>query len=377
MSDIKIPYVEIRNLNSRNILGIIEGAEIFFEYASKGAGAFEIYCRSNINSQKLLKKDNLVTLPNAVDEVEDNVWLIEKVQKTNDETGGRFIIATGREAKVLVNRRIVRYATVLTKGNNLVTEVRDKLFKPNLISPTVTSRRLDGFTFGSSSVVKTIEDTTQVTWENLFDYTEELFEKYGISSKLRLNKTTKQFIYTIYEGSGKQNIVFSPANENLLSSDYVADYTNYKTSVIVGGEESKDEAGNDTGIRTVIEIASVETGYARREVFIDAKDLQKEYEDENGEKQTMSTADYNAALKERGLEKQAIEHNAVITFNGNIDTTSSRYKYGRDYYLDDIVTIRDEFENISVPVKVLKFTRVQNDEGYNEYFESEEVGNVE
>lgn len=374
----QIPYVEIRDLNTRNILGVIEGAEIFFEYAAHGVGAFEIYCSSTPNSRRLLVKDNLVTLPNAVSENEDNVWVINKVQKTNDETGGRFIIASGTEAKSLVNRRIIRYTTVLNKGKNLVSEVKEKLFNPNLISPKTENRRLGGFVFGSSSISKTIEDTTQVSWGNLFDYTEEFYLKYNVAAKTRLNKSSKEFVYTIYEGEDKHNkVIFSSANENLLSSEYVEDYANYKTSVIVGGEVGKDENGNETGVRSVVEIPSAETGYARREVFIDARDLQSEYEDENGEKQTMSTADYNSALKERGLEKQVAEHSAEITFNGDIDTTSTRFKFGVDFYLCDIVSIRNDYEKKNVPVKVVKFIRVQNDDGYKEYFESEEVGNVE
>lgn len=376
--EIKIPYIEIRDINTRRILGIIEGAEVFFEYALREAGAFEIYCRSTPQTRKLLVKDNLVTLPSTADEEEDNVWIIDKIETTNDSTGGRFIIASGTEAKSITNRRIVRYATVLKKGVALVTEVRDKLFVPNVISPQNANRKFNGFVFGSSDVALKINDTTQVTWDNLFDYTEALYLKYDCASKLRIDKTERTLIYTIYKGEDKRKrIIFSQANENLLSSVYVADYTNSKTSVFVGGEAEKDEEGNETGIRTVIEVTSTETGFNRREVFIDARDLQSEYEDEDGTTHTMSTAEYQAALKERGLEKKAEEHSGEVTFNGDVDTTNRRYQFGKDFYLGDIVTIRDEDEKKSVPVKVLKFTKVQNGEGYKEYFESEEVENVE
>lgn len=390
MSNVQIPYVEIRDLNTRNILGIIEGAEIFFEYAYREAGDFEIYCRSTPNSRRLLVKDNLVTLPSSANETEDNVWIINKIEKTNDSTGGRFLVATGKEAKTLVDRRIIHCTTVLNAGKSLVTEVRDKLFEPNAISPKDEKRKLDGFVFGASTVDTTITETTQVTWDNLYEYTETLYIQYVCAAKLRIDKTAGKLIYTIYKGEDKSGrVVFSQANENLLSSDYIADYTNFKTSVFVGGEDPSEEGGvaledeelkidvSGSTLRTVYELPSVETGYDRREVFIDARDLQREYEDENGDKQTMSEEEYEAALKQRGLEKKADEHSAEVTFTGDIDQTSQRYKFGRDYGLGDIVTNRDEDEKKGIPVRVLKFVKVQNSEGYKEYFESEEAGNVE
>ena len=381
-SAIKIPYVEIRDRNTRKILGIIEGAEVYFYDALRGAGKFEIYCRSTPNSRKLLVKDNLVTLPSTVEKEEDNVWIIEHIDKTNDSTGARFITATGREAKILLNRRIIRYTTVLNKGEKLVDAIRDKLINPNAINPITAKRKLEGIIFGASDVDIKIQETTQVTWDNLFDYTETLLTQYDCAAKMRIDKTAGTLIYTIYKGEDKSGkVVFSQANENLLSSEYVADYTNYKTSVIVGGEEETetDENGNEvkTGVRTVIEIPSTETGYDRREVFIDANDLQSEYEDENGEKQTMSTTEYQAALMQRGLEKKVEEHSASAAFQGEIDTTSKRYKFGKDYGLGDLITMRDEDEKKSVIVKVLKRARVQNGEGYAEEFESEDIENVE
>lgn len=379
---IKIPYVEIRDRNTRKILGIIEGAEVFFYEALRGVGDFEIYCRSTPNSRKLLVKDNLVTLPSTVENEEDNVWIIENIEKTNDSAGARFITATGREAKILLNRRIIRYTTVLKKSESLVGAIRDKLINPNAINPKTANRKLDGLIFGASDVVIPIQEETQVTWDNLFDYTETLLMQYDCAAKLRIDKKAGTLIYTIYKGEDKSGkVLFSQANENLLSSEYVADYTNYKTSVIVGGEEETetDASGNEvkTGVRTIVEIPSTETGYDRREVFIDANDLQSEYEDENGEKQTMSPTEYQAALMQRGREKKVEEHSANVAFQGVIDTTSKRYKFGKDYGLGDLITIRDEDEKKSVIVKVLKRTRVQNNEGYAEEFESEDIENVE
>ena len=108
--DIRIPYIEVRN-KSRDIIGIIEGAEIFFEYNYHGCGEFEIYCRATQNNLALLQKDNYVTLPINADtnayqiETNCNMWVIEKLERANSRTGGRWITATGREAKQIVDYR--------------------------------------------------------------------------------------------------------------------------------------------------------------------------------------------------------------------------------------------------------------------------------
>lgn len=375
--DIRIPYVEVRDKN-RDIIGIIEGAEIFFEYNFHGCGEFEIFCRATPNNLALLQKDNYVTLPINADttayqiETNCNMWIIEKIQRNNSRTGGRWITASGREVKQIVDRRIVKNTSILNANKNLVSEIKTKLFNPNLISPSDTARKIDGFVFAESEVDSVVADDTQVTYDNLFDYTEEVYKKYGIGAKLRFRRDTKEMIYTIYKGEDRSSVlVFSRGNENLLSTNYVEDWTAYKTGGMVGGEE--DET---TKIRKVITLTDTATDIDRREVFVDARDLSSKYE-ENEQTLEYAPAVYEAMLKERGLEKISAENNKKIEFAGEIDVTNDRYRFNFDYYLGDVVKIRDDDFGTEILVRVSKFIKVQNDEGYKEYFEYETYGEVE
>lgn len=393
--DIRIPYVEIRDETTRELIGIIEGAEIFFEYNFHESGTFEIYCRATDQCIELLKKDRYVTLPINADSVDhlieqdSNIWVIQKIQKTNDATGGRWIIASGKEAKQIVDKRIIRNTAKLDK-NDISTEVRTKLFEPNLLKPSDAKRLINGFVFTENMVGVNITQDTQVTYDNLFTYTEELYKAYGVGAKLRFNRDTKQMIYTIYKGDDRSNeIVFSQGNDNLINSDYTEDWAEYKTSALVGGEEKEEEryeTNPTTGetIRTYKvtkrTLTMVEDGSAdinRREVFVDARDLQSSYEEEVGSLTITHEYDiedeYKPMLQARGKEKLASENNVIREFNGEIDTVNNKKTFNIDYYLGDKVKIRDDDIHQEIVVRISKFVKVQNSEGYKEYFEYEEM----
>ena len=384
-----IPYVEIRSSATRQIIGIIEGAELEFNYAWNGCGDFEIYCRATKNNLELLKNGNYVTLPNEIDYTDDtgdycNIWRIQKIQRQNDRIGGRYIIASGKEAKCIVGNRIVRKPATTLKGN-LREQVYNKLFVPNIIEPTIYSdlstydnRKIDNFYFSGNAVDRTIENDTQVSYANILEYTEELYATYNCGAKLRLNRKDLGLYYEIYVGTDRSNrVVFSQANENILSTDYVEDKTNYKTYVLVGGEgEGVDRKVLSIEILGKQNDLVDENGYTkdvdRYEVFVDANDITSTYRTTNASGEEVDAkytdAEYNQFLKARGYEKQSSEYSVVESFDGEVDITNNKYKFNEQYYLGDLVKIRDNDFGNEKRVQITKFTRVQNMEGYKEYF---------
>lgn len=400
--DIVIPYVEIRN-KSRELIGIIEGAEIYFEYNFHGSGEFEIYCRATEENIALLKIDNYVTLPVNADstigliEKNSNMWIIEKIHRNNSKTGGRWITASGREAKQILDRRIIPRTQTLKNTKSLVEQIKTDLIEPNMCGTYIDNngeykyREVEGFSVGYTDKAQYvyINDETQVSYANLFDYVEELYLTYGMGGKLRLNRADNKMLYTIYKGEDKTNsIVFSIANENLLSNDYTEDWSTYKTYALIGGAELEagtylDTNGDTVNVPTILRLKSTVdlssdidnplSDIDRREVFVDAKDLAVKVEDTEKTIYPLNdqNSNYYLMLKERGRYKLASESNKKVEFDGEIDVTNEKYKFNTDYYLGDIVSIRDDDIGKSFPVRVSKFVKVQNDEGYREYFEYE------
>lgn len=90
------------------------------------------------------------------------------------------------------------------------------------------------------------------------------------------------------------------------------------------------------------------TGLARRELFIDARDLQSQQQDGAA----MNPEQYAGVLTTRGLEKLA-ENQLVRSFSAQVRTQDATYQYGRDFFLGDKITVTDERLGITVDARVM------------------------
>jgi hypothetical protein len=146
---------------------------------------------------------------------------------------------------------------------------------------------------------------------------------------------------TVGNTEGNNPVVFSYDLKNVLSSEYTVNKTDYLNCAYVAGE-------GDGAARKVIQAGdSTLTNADRRELYVDARDLQST--DENGN--VLTTAEYEAALTNRGNEKLA-DNIINKTFDCSIDKDQKKYKYGVDYYKGDLITVIDEALNISMSARV-------------------------
>ena len=101
------------------------------------------------------------------------------------------------------------------------------------------------------------------------------------------------------------------------------------------------------------------TGLNRRELYTDARDVSSTVDNE-----TLTDAEYNAQLSQRGLENLA-ENIATKSFEGKVETTRM-YRYGEDFFLGDMVQIVNEY-GIEGKARVTEFIRSQSKEGLDSY----------
>lgn len=367
-----IEYVEIRSAIDRELIGIIDNAKsIIWHSLYYGAGDFEIYAPCTPESVSLLVAGNYVTRYN-----DDNIGIIESVNITYNAQDGRMIIASGRFAKSLLDRRIIytlsgySVSPTILRGN--VEDAARKLVTQNAINCTFDSdRNIAELVLGiDAGITKTIVDDygaaaeKQVTHDNLLKYSDSLLEEYGIGAKCLLNDALK-LAYTVYIGAdrsisnadGNEPVIFSQDFDNLISSAYLYDVTALKNTVLIGGEGE-----GEARFHALVKYASI-TGAARREVFVDASGNSKTYKDDNGDEQTLTDAEYNAQLKTVGLQTAA-GLAIVETFNGEIDLTNGSFQYRRDFGLGDIVTIQDAEIGLYINARIIEITEVQDDNGY-------------
>lgn len=366
-----IQYIEIRSASDRELIGIIDDAKsIIWHDVYYGVGDFEVYAPCTPESVSLLVAGNYVTRYN-----DDNIGIIESVNITYNAHDGRMIIASGRFAKSLLDRRIIytlsgySVSPTILRGN--VEDAVRKLVTQNAINCTFDSdRNIAELVLGvDAGITKTIVDASgaaadkQVTHDNLLEYTDSLLEEYGIGAKCVLNDALK-LAYTVYIGAdrsadnsdGNEPVIFSQDFDNLISTTYSYDESLLKNTALIGGE-GEGEA------RFHAIVKSSASGAARREVFVDASGSSRTYKDENGEEQTLTDSEYNGQLETVGL--QAISGLAITeTFDGEVDLMSGSFRYRDDFSLGDIVTIQDLEIGLYINARILEVTEVEDDSGY-------------
>lgn len=373
-----IEYVEIRNA-SRELIGIVDSAaSIIWETAYYSTGRFEIYVRLTQQTVGMLSVGNYVTRPN-----DKNVGVIENLNITWSLQEGRMIIASGRFAKSLLDRRLVynykNYSITPTVSSGLVEVAVRQLVYDNIIASTDSRRNISFIQLGAlQNIGAVILDENgnagriQTSFDGLMAYTDSLLQEYSLGAYMSLDRDAKNLLYNVLEGkdrsignaAGNAPLIFSQDFDNLLSSDYKYQTTALKTTALIGG------AGEGTE-RFCTTIGHYASGLDRREVFVNASSQSKTYKeestDESGEvvevEQTYTDAEYAELLKAHGQQNIA-QLQIVQTFSGEVDVTNTDKVFGDDYWIGDVVTIQDTELGMYINTRILKATEVQDQSGY-------------
>lgn len=105
---------------------------------------------------------------------------------------------------------------------------------------------------------------------------------------------------------------------------------------------------NNTDIGVILtgigsDTMSSPTGLSRRELFIDARDLQSDSDPDN----PMTPEEYADLLTNRGKQKLA-ENQLVQSFEAEVRTYAPTYEYGKDFQMGDTITVTDERLGVTV-----------------------------
>ena len=121
-------------------------------------------------------------------------------------------------------------------------------------------------------------------------------------------------------------------------------------------------AGEDTGEnRKIVETDhSQNGGVHRRELFVDARDIQSEQN-----KEVIPEADYQLMLVQRGDTKLE-DYKEIENFSSSIKTFgNTSYVYGKDFFLGDIVTVYDKKLRVKVNARVTSCIDTYDANGYS------------
>ena len=215
------------------------------------------------------------------------------------------------------------------------------------ITPSDANRIIPRLVLSANSGIN-ITTESMITGKNLEDFVWEFCQKHEMTVDILMNHQTKRYEVFTWSGEDKSEgntfnpIKFSKEFENIQSVEFVRDESVHRTTAYVAGEGE--------GIaREIVIVNGSFSGLDRKEIFIDARNLQSTYYDSNNVEITMPIAEYRSLLNERGLEELS-EMNIIETFEGEVIDT--QFVYGIDYSLGDIVSFRSE------RLKMILHTRV-------------------
>lgn len=281
---------------------------------------FELYFPATAEALAMMVDDCYITRDDRPE-----VMIVEHVEIITNEEEGDYILISGRGCESILARRIVLHQTRLS---GRVDAAIHRLVEENAVAPSDPERALPILMPTPNVLAASI--AAQYTGKNLLETVEEICKAYGIGFRAVVdNYSVVTPIIELLIGTDRSAgqtinspVIFSPEYENLLSSNYVLDTSNYKNVAIVAGE------GEGTARKRAIYGSA--SGMHRRELYVDARDMSTN----EGE---ISEADYTAQMLARGAEQLA-EHSITESFDGEIDTANT-YILDEDYTVGDIVTV--------------------------------------
>ena len=317
-----------------NFKGIVDNATSliwirrYFE-----AGEFELHAPLTDRNLELLKADNLVTIRGAKE-----AGIIEDILNT-DGTESSEIVRKGRFLEAYMDRRLIKN-TINFSGK---TEVAMRqILQSAAPIPLVQLGALQGY-------AETVR--FQATMKNLLTYQGKLARSGALGFRFQPDFRNKKISFEVYKGknrgSGKQDykrVTFSERYDNINNAQYAYNSQNLRTKAIIGGE-------GEGSARVYVEIGGGE-GLDLREIFVDAKDIQKE---------DMTDAEYKEALKQRGYE--SLDENSVSESFECETGADINFRYKEDYDLGDIVLINKEKWGIKMNKRITEIQEVYENGG--------------
>jgi len=319
-----------------SLVGEIDNySSLIFDMSWHGIGEFELRINKYIQYADELQKDRLIIIGNDY----RKVFVIKYRQIELDENGkaSENWIVRGLQLKSIVAERLTIPPT--GKSHDNVTGSHETVMKHYidtcLVNPTDIRRKVPMLT-----IAPDLQRGKQLSYSSRLKMLAEEMATLSLDSGLGwtvyLDLTNKKWVFDVLEGVNRtrgQNInspvTFSPEFNSLKSLSYTQSDLNYKNIAVVAGQGEGVE-------RRIIEVGEEgKTGYWRREVFIDARDISET--DDDGVQ--LPADKVIAALKARG-QQQLNELLQEEYLEGQMLNQGS-FIYEKDFNNGDMVTIQN------------------------------------
>lgn len=347
---IQILVFEVNDTTFDSIGEVNQYESLIWPDKFNGYASFELWAPITEENSEYFKKGNILWCGG------DNAAVVEIVKSEIDENGTKTYNVKGRTLEMLLTTRII-WGTYNAVNKDTSTAMYE-IVNQNCVNPSNANRKIP--------YLKLAEDlkfggkiTYQKTGGEVYDSLSTIASTYDLGFSVLFRPKTKELIFEVVEGvdrtveqSVNDPVEFSTELEDLLSSSYYTNDQDIKNVAFVQGE------GSGSSRKSVTSGEANSKGFGRRELYVDARDLQSTSVDENGEEQNLSPAEYTQVLTQRGDDKLS-ECKTTETFEAQIRVFGDvQYEFGKDYRKGDKVTVRDRQLNVVVSARI---TEVEED----------------
>jgi len=330
-----------------------------------GYGKLEMYVPLTPKNLELCKVSNMLMVGNTG----LYNYIITGIEPKRDENGFIKIKVTGRGLAHLLYSRML-YTTFDYK-DVILSDVMYNMVELNFInlSEEYQRRVLPHFEIYENAYSEQIGPvvTLQRTGRSVKDRLDDLCVDYDVGYDVYYDIEKNKFIFKVlehrdmtYDNGVNLPVIFDTETDDILDSTYDYNVESEKNMALVVGE-SQDSTESDVRIRAKVVVGDdTLSGYDRKELYIDARDLQSESENESGSIDEMSDEEYVEVLKDRGSKK--LSENAIVqTFEVNIRYYGSQYQFDEQYTIGDKVTIIDRSIGVTVDAYISEVEHVFSD----------------
>lgn len=355
-SNIEIVVFEVTNDNFEALGPINNYTALIWSESFRGYMSFELWCPINDETRKLVKHGNILWIGSG------SAAVIEIVKSTVDKFGVKGYNIKGRTLEKFLCDRIV-WGTYNKSAKP--STIMYNLVNSNFVNPSNADRKLKYLICDNDGL---FGDTIryQKTGGTVYDALKDLADSYDLGFHIEFKPNEKQMVFKVTKiidkstdnRDGNESIELSTDLSDILSSEYYVNVEGIKNVTLVQGE---GEGINRTSI-AVGEISS--KGFNRKELYVDARDLQSTSYDESGQQVVLTPEQYRELLVNRGTQK--LSDNVIIeNFDASIrQFGTTQYQFGVDYNKGDIITVIDNNLGISVDA-VVSSVQYQYSDTYN------------
>lgn len=290
--------------------------------------------------------ENFILELNAIDEYKKKIKLDFYVGRSDRETLMVIKSIQVSDNKIIISGK--QCARVLSDVAFIGTIEANSLVDKSIATAYNNSRKYKNLEFDDTDLGITYP--SQISNKSVLSLCETMCQE--TDTGFRAVKKNDKIILQFYKPKEKENLIFSENFGNLFIGSILRSTESFKDYAIVLGEGEGEN-------RKIVNV-DISNGEWKKEIIVDAKDLQME----EGEREEQ----YFERLRARGLEKLLENRNIFsCSFNPNVEDFGSRYDLG------DILTIHLLEYGLKLQSRVSRFSE-KSQENRTEI--TVEVGNI-